>query len=523
VKKLHGLIEKTTETLIVAKSNFRTPLDIQLLKTLLSNVLDQSYNQICIPHTRAVDILSASAVLLVSLNSDESDRADYVLRNASEKVLKRLVESGFLLAADSSGELRYSLTSSGIAIFHQLSVEKAKSENLALLKTLVATIVKEVGLKPRSLVEGDSVQIACLSGREIVDWMVKNGERIPLEIRRVETLDEKSALAVGKTMLDCGLLVDSTSGAFMMFSSTHLYTMPLRLDFSALALASEGAEPEIILSPKSSTTSPGQTMRLDERIESLCDFEAAAIAKSLTAIDIELMKNVNVTEMDFTGWKKGSGQTIQNWIAFFNRVSYLIATEIVTCPWPEERKLLLERFVDLGALLLERRNFQALFAVVGGLTLNCVSRLADLWEKSLDSKRQACFALLQQVTSSRNNFKEYRALLAREEPNTVPYIGLLLQDILSIEEIPVYVSQDRKVDNGDPSKLEMLNFERLRKLGLNKSVLLSAQRSAAAEDPQSVHLCEYLSTSGIALDRDTLYTLSLKIQTRSNRVKKTRK
>jgi hypothetical protein len=327
---------------------------------------------------------------------------------------------------------------------------------------------------------------------------------------------------VGKTMLDCGLLVDSTSGAFMMFSSTHLYTMPLRLDFSALALASEGAEPEIILSPKSSTTSPGQTMRLDERIESLCDFEAAAIAKSLTAIDIELMKNVNVTEMDFTGWKKGSGQTIQNWIAFFNRVSYLIATEIVTCPWPEERKLLLERFVDLGALLLERRNFQALFAVVGGLTLNCVSRLADLWEKSLDSKRQACFALLQQVTSSRNNFKEYRALLAREEPNTVPYIGLLLQDILSIEEIPVYVSQDRKVDNGDPSKLEMLNFERLRKLGLNKSVLLSAQRSAAAEDPQSVHLCEYLSTSGIALDRDTLYTLSLKIQTRSNRVKKTR-
>ncbi len=34
-------------------------------------------------------------------------------------------------------------------------------------------------------------------------------------------LDEKMALTIGKAMLDCGLIEDVTSGAFMMFSNTH--------------------------------------------------------------------------------------------------------------------------------------------------------------------------------------------------------------------------------------------------------------------------------------------------------------
>jgi hypothetical protein len=45
--------------------------------------------------------------------------------------------------------------------------------------------------------------------------------------------------------------------------------------------------------------------RAEVGIESLCDVDAVAIANCLGAIDMEFLKNVDLTELDFTGWKKG--------------------------------------------------------------------------------------------------------------------------------------------------------------------------------------------------------------------------
>jgi hypothetical protein len=48
---------------------------------------------------------------------------------------------------------------------------------------------------------------------------------VPVEFRRVGgvevNFDEKTALSIGKMMLDCELIDDVTSKAFNMFSSTH--------------------------------------------------------------------------------------------------------------------------------------------------------------------------------------------------------------------------------------------------------------------------------------------------------------
>jgi len=84
-------------------------------------------------------------------------------------VLKRLVESAFLMCKKAQNV--YSLTSSGIAVFHDLTVEKNKSENLAALTLLVNEMVQQCEMKAK---EPDNVK--CLSGREIVDWLVKNSE-----------------------------------------------------------------------------------------------------------------------------------------------------------------------------------------------------------------------------------------------------------------------------------------------------------------------------------------------------------
>lgn len=177
----------------------------------------------------------------------------------------------------------------------------------------------------------------------------------------------------------------------------------------------------------------------------------------------------------------------------------------------EDRRSLLEKFVDVAVALRDSGNFHSMFAVVGGLTLNSTQRLTDLWSKGLDTKHQMLFAQLKAVTSSANNFKEYRTLLAAMPANTtlVPYAGLMLQDILSIEEIPLWVS--KASDGAEP----MLNFERLRKFAAVKLAFKQAKERCAAPPGGVDALCTYLASDGIVLDRDTLYTLSLKVQSRS--------
>ncbi len=148
---------------------------------------------------------------------------------------------------------------------------------------------------------------------------------------------------------------------------------------------------------------------------------------------------------------------------------------------------------------------------VGGLTLNSSQRLTELWNKGLDTKHQMLFAQLKAITSSTNNFKEYRALLAATPPGPalVPYAGLMLQDILSIEEIPLWVS--KPTDGSEP----LLNFERLRKFAAVKAAFKQAkERCAVPGGGVDVPLCNYLASDGVVLDRDTLYTLSLKVQSR---------
>ena len=88
-------------------------------------------------------------------------------------MLKRLVEAAFLALNKTTNS--YTLTSSGIAVFHDLTVEKSKSENLAALKALVNETVQGVGLKLRDC-DDHGEAVSCLGGREIVDWLVKNSE-----------------------------------------------------------------------------------------------------------------------------------------------------------------------------------------------------------------------------------------------------------------------------------------------------------------------------------------------------------
>lgn len=79
--------------------------------------------------------------------------SDYFLKSESENALKRLVDSAFLQSSKTATNT-FILSSSGIAVFHDLTVQKTREENLVALKLLVKATVDGVGLKMHPVQEG---------------------------------------------------------------------------------------------------------------------------------------------------------------------------------------------------------------------------------------------------------------------------------------------------------------------------------------------------------------------------------
>ena len=535
------LVEGKTKLLISAKSDFGAALDVDLLKAILQSFVDGQivYDEIEFNQTQGILLLSNSSVLLSSLNveSQEGISSDLFVRNAAQNVLRRLVAANFLRQEEEA----FVLSSSSVAVHHTLVVAKRRRENLENLRLLMKNIKEDVGIKALKDERGEE-HLGCISGRAMLDAMQNKPQIVPVALcdkNDSNCISEQKALALGKALMENNLIQDNTSGAFNMFSATHLYSLPLRLNLGKSDLENAPEDetevcvslerrssriygkksPVSPVSNSESTISPllspvGMTQ---ESVDQLVEVDVSLLAQCFIALDSKLLKCIDLTEFDFTAWKrKDDGRTIRAWIDSFNRTSYLIATEIVTCPWPEERMKLLEKFINVANQMLELRNFQALFAIMGGLGLNSVSRLTDLMEKTIDSRLQITFDNLKTVVSSRNNFKAYRALLVQgkeEGKETIPYIGLLLQDVLSIEEIPKCTREN------------IINFDRLRKLGQAKNILQRAQRVLREEAEISGEMqtvCNYLN-KGLVLDPESLHLISRKIQGRAKSSRKTRK
>jgi hypothetical protein len=69
----------------------------------------------------------------------------------------------------------------------------------------------------------------------------------------------------------------------------------------------------------------------------------------------------------------------------FNKVSYWIATLIVTAGSPEKQMKVIKKFISVAQHSREHRNFNTVMQVVAGLSLSVVNNLTEAWEVSVDS------------------------------------------------------------------------------------------------------------------------------------------
>uniref|UniRef100_A0ACB8E950 Ras-GEF domain-containing member 1B n=1 Tax=Sphaerodactylus townsendi TaxID=933632 RepID=A0ACB8E950_9SAUR len=105
-------------------------------------------------------------------------------------------------------------------------------------------------------------------------------------------------------------------------------------------------------------------------------------------------------------------RNLEAYVEWFNRLSYLVATEICMPVKKKHRARMIEFFIDVARECFNIGNFNSLMAIISGMNMSPVSRLKKTWSKVKTAK----FDILEHQMDPSSNFynpNRTEALLGR--------------------------------------------------------------------------------------------------------------
>uniref|UniRef100_A0AAF6ZFL5 RasGEF domain family member 1B n=1 Tax=Bos taurus TaxID=9913 RepID=A0AAF6ZFL5_BOVIN len=134
-------------------------------------------------------------------------------------------------------------------------------------------------------------------------------------------------------------------------------------------------------------------------------------------------------------------RNLEAYVEWFNRLSYLVATEICMPVKKKHRARMIEYFIDVARECFNIGNFNSLMAIISGMNMSPVSRLKKTWAKVKTAK----FDVLEHQMDPSSNFYNYRTALrgaaqrsltahSSREKIVIPFFSLLIKDIYFLNE-----------------------------------------------------------------------------------------
>lgn len=183
---------------------------------------------------------------------------------------------------------------------------------------------------------------------------------------------------------------------------------------------------------------------------SLAKFHATELARQLTLVEHELFRAIEPPELLFANWKRDAKHNLAPHVCavidHFNRILRWATTEILSPPTAKLRRAALVKILQVGIECRKMNNFNGVMEVVSTLQSAPIQRLKHTW-RGMTAKDMSAFQELVEAMDFVHHLRKYRDELERIEPPALPYIGLFLQDLLMIEEIPTRVRQDAGLIN----------------------------------------------------------------------------
>lgn len=204
-------------------------------------------------------------------------------------------------------------------------------------------------------------------------------------------------------------------------------------------------------STSSSSSSSTHNHQNDADITELCP-SSNHLAHQLTHIELERLFHIGPEEFvqafakenphlktTFKDMKKT--RNLESYVQWFNRLSYLVATEIVKHSKKKQRVKIVEYWIETARECFNIGNFNSLMAIIAGLNMSPISRLKKTWAKVQSAK----FSILEHQMDPTSNFNSYRSTLkaamwrsagATDERQriVIPFFSLLVKDLYFLNE-----------------------------------------------------------------------------------------
>ncbi|XP_061760945.1 ras-GEF domain-containing family member 1B-A isoform X4 [Nerophis ophidion] len=251
------------------------------------------------------------------------------------------------------------------------------------------------------------------------------------------------------------------------------------------------------------------------------------VAQQLTHVELERLSYIGPEEfvqafvcqdqdMDQDqGQKKTSN--LGAYVDWFNRLSYLVATEICLPLKKKHRVRVLDFFIHVAHECFNIGNFNSLLAILSGMNMSPVSRLKKTWSKVKTAK----FEILERQMDASGNFYNYRTSLrgatqrsrsassSREKMVVVPFFSLLVKDIYFLQQACA-----SRLHNSH------LNFQKLWEMAKHVSEFISWKNVECPFDKDR-RILTHLLTSPVCSE-DALYLASYESEGPDNNMEKDR-
>ncbi|XP_013875132.1 ras-GEF domain-containing family member 1B-A isoform X2 [Austrofundulus limnaeus] len=260
---------------------------------------------------------------------------------------------------------------------------------------------------------------------------------------------------------------------------------------------------------------------------SVCN-DPFTVAQQLTHIELERLSYIGPEEfvqafvhkdpLDnkscFSDHKKASN--LEAYVDWFNRLSYLVATEICMPTKKKHRARVMEFFIDVARECFNIGNFNSLMAIISGMNMSPVSRLRKTWSKVKTAK----FDILEHQMDPSSNFYNYRTALrgatqrsvtahSSREKIVIPFFSLLIKDIYFLNE-----GCSSRLPNGH------INFEKFWELAKQVSEFLTWKQVECPFEKDR-KILQYLLTAPV-VSEDALYLASYESEAPENNMEKDR-
>ncbi|MDP2438567.1 MAG: RasGEF domain-containing protein, partial [archaeon] len=241
---------------------------------------------------------------------------------------------------------------------------------------------------------------------------------------------------------------------------------------------------------------------------SILEVHPTELARQLTLIEHGLYRRIAPAECLNKAWtlkdKEERSPNVLKMIHFFNKISNMVASCIVTQPDLKLRVQTIEHFITLGETLRGLKNFNAINEIVSGLASAAVRRLNKTWEK-VSHERQEVFKGLSQLMDPTKNYGAYRDAISKVVPPITPFVGTYLTDMVFIDE-----------GNPDflPEHKSFINFAKRQRYASVIQQLMSYK-----QEPYNflaIPMIQSFLENSIVLSEEQRYQLSLKIEPRAS-------